>query len=64
MMSQYINTFTVAQDYVNMAVTLQFVIVYINVMKPILIVRLASAGTNEMLHHEFNKSRLHPPKVN
>jgi hypothetical protein len=42
----------------------EITVVYINVVKPILIVRLASAGTNEMRHREFNKSRLNPPRVN
>jgi hypothetical protein len=45
-------------------VTLQFVIVSIIVAKHVLIVRLASVGTNEMRHREFNKSQLHPPRVN
>jgi hypothetical protein len=49
---------------VKVCVTLQFVIIYINVVKPILIVWLASAATNEMGHREFNKGWPHPPRVN
>jgi hypothetical protein len=55
--------FNVAQHYVNIPVTLHL-IVYIIVVKRVLIVRLVSAGTNEMRHFEFNKSRLNPPGVN
>jgi hypothetical protein len=36
---------------------------YINVVKRVFIVLIASAGTNEMCHCEFNKSWFDPPWV-
>jgi hypothetical protein len=38
-------------------------IAYINVVKRVFIVLLASAKTNEMRHCEFNKSWYDPPRV-
>jgi hypothetical protein len=43
---------------------LQFVIVYITVVKPVMIVQLASAGANEMHHWEFSDSQLNAPRMN
>jgi hypothetical protein len=63
-MSQYVSMFNIVYHYVNIPVTLQFLIVYINVVKCVLVVRLALAGTNEMCHGEFNRIWLDLPRMN